>query len=305
MELYDILPRKLKEENVRLEEIEEIRLRVGQPLELVYADKKVKKIFVVDKSQIYELLNYASGYSLYAYEDELKRGFLTAKGGHRIGVVGKVTSSGMDDISGLNIRVAKEQKGCSKDVIPYIRKCEKTHNSIYNTLIISSPGDGKTTLLRDCIRELSYGSKEHPGIKVGVVDERSEIGATFNGMVQNDLGPRTDVLDQCSKKKGMEFLLRSMSPEVIAVDEIAINDCESLKEIFHCGIRVLGTIHAGSIKEVMEKEWDKRKIAFERYILIVRDLEGRRNISVYNHEFEMLRGDCHASFECNVHGQVV
>ena len=78
--------------------------------------------------------------------------------------------------------------------------------------------------------------------------------------------------------------------EVIAVDEIAINDCESLKEIFHCGIRVLGTIHAGSIKEVMEKEWDKRKLAFERYILIVRDLEGRRNISVYNHEFEMLRG---------------
>ena len=156
----------------------------------------------------------------------------------------------LSDISGLNIRIAHEVKGCAMGLLPYIRQGD----SIYNTLIFAPPGVGKTTYLRDLIRILSGGEDHRRGLKVGVVDERSEIAACHKGVAQNDLGPRTDVLDNCPKEIGMHMLLRSMSPEVIAVDELGKEaDFLAVQSAMRAGVRIIGTIHAQARAELYEK----------------------------------------------------
>lgn len=238
---------------------EEIRLRVGQPLEIRYADEKSRTVGKMDREQLKEMLNYLSGYSVYAIEEELRQGFFTIEGGHRIGVSGRTSyrkkgrwneMNLMSDISGLNIRIAHERKGCAKEIVPWLYSGQ----SIFPTLFYAPPGVGKTTYLRDCIRLLSLGNKEHRGLKIGVVDERSEIAACHRGVPQNDLGPRVDVLDNCPKEQGMRMLLRSMSPEVIAVDELGTEgDFEAVAESAKCGVAVIGTVHAGTTEEVIER----------------------------------------------------
>ncbi|MDD5966758.1 MAG: stage III sporulation protein AA, partial [Blautia sp.] len=229
MKLQNYLPMAFRSriDDRALENAEEIRLRVGQPLEILYADEESRKFDRLDASQLREMLNYLSGYSVYAIEEELRQGFFTVEGGHRVGVSGRTSyqkkgrwneMNPLSDISGLNIRLAHERKGCAKQILPWIRHVR----SIYHTFIFASPGVGKTTYLRDCIRSLSKGDATEKGLKIGVVDERSEIAACHRGVPQNDLGPRTDVLDNCPKEQGMKMLLRSMSPEVIAVDELGL-----------------------------------------------------------------------------------
>ena len=171
---------------------EEIRLRVGQPLEILYADEKEKEIGLLTEAHMREVLNYLSGYSVYALEEELRQGYFTLEGGHRIGVSGRAsyekhgTSSCMkllSCISGLNIRLAHEKKGCASVLIPWLYCGE----NVYHTFFFAPPGVGKTTYLRDCIRLLSKGNHLRAGKKVGVVDERSEIAACYRGIPQNDL----------------------------------------------------------------------------------------------------------------------
>ena len=173
---------------------EEIRLRVGQPLEILYADEKEKEIGLLTEAHMREVLNYLSGYSVYALEEELRQGYFTLEGGHRIGVSGRAsyekhgTSSCMkllSCISGLNIRLAHEKKGCASVLIPWLYCGE----NVYHTFFFAPPGVGKTTYLRDCIRLLSKGNHLRAGKKVGVVDERSEIAACYRGIPQNDLSP--------------------------------------------------------------------------------------------------------------------
>ena len=206
-----------------------------------------------------EMLNYLTGYSLYALEEEMKQGFFTIEGGHRVGLCGHMSyhdggggnrADVLSYISGLNIRIAHEVKGCAMGLLPYIRQGD----SIYNTLIFAPPGVGKTTYLRDLIRILSGGEDHRRGLKVGVVDERSEIAACHKGVAQNDLGPRTDVLDNCPKEIGMHMLLRSMSPEVIAVDELGKEaDFLAVQSAMRAGVRIIGTIHAQARAELYEK----------------------------------------------------
>ena len=224
---------------------EEIRLRVGQPLEILYADEKEKEIGLLTEAHMREVLNYLSGYSVYALEEELRQGYFTLEGGHRIGVSGRAsyekhgTSSCMkllSCISGLNIRLAHEKKGCASVLIPWLYCGE----NVYHTFFFAPPGVGKTTYLRDCIRLLSKGNHLRAGKKVGVVDERSEIAACYRGIPQNDLGPRTDVLDNCPKEHGIHMLLRSMSPQIIAVDELGLpEDFAAVADCARCGVRSL------------------------------------------------------------------
>ena len=238
---------------------EEIRLRVGQPLEILYADEKEKEIGLLTEAHMREVLNYLSGYSVYALEEELRQGYFTLEGGHRIGVSGRAsyekhgTSSSMkllSCISGLNIRLAHEKKGCASVLIPWLYCGE----NVYHTFFFAPPGVGKTTYLRDCIRLLSKGNHLRAGKKVGVVDERSEIAACYRGIPQNDLGPRTDVLDNCPKEHGIHMLLRSMSPQIIAVDELGLpEDFAAVADCARCGVSILGTIHAGSVLEVLHR----------------------------------------------------
>lgn len=253
--------------NLDYDKIYEIRLRVGRPLFYTYdggegflTDHDGK--YVVTREDLKETMEYISGYSLYSYEDEMRQGFLTVQGGHRVGVTGKVILDGneiqgMKYISCINVRLAHEVVGCADQVMPYIRK----KDWVAHTLIVSPPRGGKTTLLRDIIRQLSNGEekKKMPGVTVGVVDERSELAGSYQGVPQNDLGMRTDVLDGCPKAEGMEMLIRSMSPAVVAVDELGRKeDFKAVESVIHSGCKVIATAHGNSIEDVIHQPYFER-----------------------------------------------
>lgn len=278
------------------EGLEEIRVRVGQPLEFCFDSGNCYLLpdIRIHMTDIAEMLNYISNYSLYAYQEELRQGYITIEGGHRIGLAGGAVMeggavTGVRHISFLNVRVAHERRGCGEELLPYLRN----HSGIYHTLIISEPGAGKTTLLRDCIRLLSDGDETHPGMKVCVVDERQEIAASHLGVPQNDLGARTDVLDGCTKDQGMRMLIRSMSPQILAVDELGgRDDFLAVEQAIYSGSHILGTIHAGNVRELCEKQGLKHLIereVFGRYVWIERLPDGRRRMHVYDAHMEKIR----------------
>ena len=281
-------------------EPEEIRLRVGQPVmeqgkgrEYFWSRTKglfqgrAEEGYIWKDTDMKDTLARMSQYSMYALEEEIRGGFFTIRGGHRIGVAGKaVCEKGkvvtIRNICGLNIRVARQKKGCASKAIPWLI----SGRSIYNTLILSPPGLGKTTMLRDCIRLLSEGASGLPGQKVGLVDERSEVAACYFGIPQNDLGCRTDVLDACPKAEGMRLLIRSMSPQILAVDELGSEeDCQAVEEALHCGCRILGTMHLGEIGELRKKaylsQWMEKGF-FERFLFLDIGEGGKRGFSVYD-----------------------
>lgn len=254
--------------------LQEIRLRAKRPLLLKYRGAEyalteageltgdIKRACTVTQKEVDETLEYVSGYSLYAFTEELKQGFLTVPGGHRVGLAGKTVTENdcitcLRYISFVNIRLAHQVRGCADAVLPYLF----ADGRLCSTLIVSPPGCGKTTLLRDIIRQLSDGSPKFAGMTVGVVDERSEIAGCYLGIPQNDVGIRTDVLDCCPKSQGMMMLLRSMAPQVIAVDEIgSCRDWEALEYVRSCGCRLLATMHGDSAEDA--------RGMFERFIVL-------------------------------------
>ena len=262
--------------------IYEIRLRVNAPLIVIYQGKEYfltlegeltreeAKAYHVQTEDLKEMLEYISGYSLYAFEEEIRQGFLTIVGGHRVGIAGKTILDGnkiksLKYISYINLRLSHQIKGCASPILPYIIK----NRQICHTLIISPPRCGKTTLLRDLIRQVSNGNRYMPGVSVGVVDERSEIAGSYQGIPQNDLGIRTDVLDCCPKAEGM---IRSMSPEVVAVDELGdYEDIHAIESVIHCGCKLFATVHGSSIEDIKRKPLLQRLMqekVFERYIVL-------------------------------------
>lgn len=283
---------------------EEIRIRIGQPLQLLNEAGELfwngtdlrespQGAYRATEADLQEMLASMSRHSLYAFEEELREGFLTIQGGHRVGLAGKVVRQEerictIRQISFLNIRIAGEHKGCADKVLPYLRNRQQ----IYNTLIASPPGLGKTTLLRDCIRQISDGDREHPGKRVGLVDERSELAACYLGRPQKDVGMRTDVLDCCPKSQGMLLLLRAMSPQVIGVDELGgAGDYEAVEAVLHCGCRILGTIHAESLEEMERKPYLSRWLKegyFERFLFLERGSKQGRRFCIYNERRERL-----------------
>ena len=263
----------LEQEKLYFDYLQEIRLRVGYPVILLYAGKEKILTAKVTERSIRETLDYVSNFSLYAYENELKQGFITIEGGHRVGMTGQVLIENgrvknLKYISSLNIRVSHEIVGCADRFFPYI-----THNKqMYHTLIISPPRCGKTTLLRDMIRQISDGNEYVQGCTIGVVDERSELAGCYQGIPQNHMGMRTDVLDGCPKADGMLMLIRSMSPQVIAVDEIgAPEEVQAIKYAMHCGCKMIATVHGESIEDIQRKpllEQMIREQCFERYVVL-------------------------------------
>lgn len=275
----------LKRLPVDFEHIQEIRLRTDQPLLILFEGREyfvtgegeltedARQGYCVNKNELMETMEYIGNYSLYAYEEELRQGFLTVRGGHRVGVAGKIVMDGnriqsMKHISFLNVRLAHQKKGCADPVMPYLFQ----DGRLCHTLVISPPRCGKTTLLRDLVRQISDGSPYSKGQTVGVVDERSEIGGSYLGVPQNDVGIRTDVLDCCPKAIGMMMLLRSMSPSVIAVDELGdYNDIHAIEAVLNCGCRLLATVHGSSIEDIRQKPLLQKLVtehAFERYVVL-------------------------------------
>jgi len=233
--------------------LEEIRIRIGHDIVLYASGKEYvlehKNGFIVDNFIMNNIFNSLLNFSAYAYQEELANGYITIEGGHRVGICGRtVLENGrvrtIKDISSINIRRSREIIGVSDPCMSYL---VKGRHQIFNTIIISPPKCGKTTLLRDLIRNFS-----NMGFQIGVCDERSEISGMYNGKPSYDLGNRTDVLDGCPKEKGMIMLIRAMSPDLIATDEIGKkDDCRAIETAVCAGVSLLTTIHGSSYEDLV------------------------------------------------------
>lgn len=236
-----------------LNSLQEIRCRVHKPLFLRCAQgKEIQAIDNVSSKQMRYMVNRISQGSVYAWEEEFRRGYLTLPGGCRVGLTGKaVLEQGqihtLTHINGLNFRIARAVSGAADILMPLLY--EGDH--IRNCLLVSPPGGGKTTMLRDMVRQLSDGVTVlgKPGYTVAVIDERSEIAGCIQGIPQMDVGCRTDVLDGCSKSEGIRMMIRAMAPQIIAVDEIGTEaDVQALEEASESGVAVFATAHGISIE---------------------------------------------------------
>ena len=270
-----------------LENAEEIRLRVNNPL--IISENNCDHFigpngnktsspnngYIVTKGDIRRTLSFLTDNSIYALENEIKNGYITLKGGHRVGFTGKtVLEKGsikiIKNITSLNIRISREILGASDKVIKYI--INPINKRIFNTLIVSPPNCGKTTMLRDIIRQISNGihSIKFKGVNVGVIDERSELANIHDGVSTNNLGIRTDILDSCPKREGVTILLRSMAPHVIATDEIGKDsDVLAIEEAINAGVSIITTVHGASIKEIQQRPVIKEIISKRFFDIII------------------------------------
>ncbi|MGE6229257.1 stage III sporulation protein AA [Paenibacillus chitinolyticus] len=346
--------------------LEEIRVRQDRPLEIVFdrrcafvtreglTDADASRAYRPSREECKSLLELLTRHSFYSFEEELKRGFITIPGGHRVGLAGRVVLEGgsvkhIRDVSSFNIRIARELPGAGKPVLPHL--LDREADTVHHTLLISPPQLGKTTLIRDLARMISSGETAFPaaggeggpggagaspgggsrtgtscgpgltggtggtgissagagpeagsrepaaprpaaqhsprrsaGWKVGIVDERSEIAASERGVPRFDLGPRTDVLDGCPKAEGMMMMIRSMSPEVLIVDEIGRQeDAEAIREALHAGIRIIATAHGRDLGDVLRRPALRELLesgVFGRYVILGRSAAGGRRVQV-------------------------
>ncbi len=242
--------------------IQELRLRANQPLSVVTQGKNLfithRGEFTVSPStghkikseDIETIFMCACQNSVYAYSKELQNGFITLSGGHRMGLAGRIvyennTISTIRDLSALSIRIAGEKKGCCHAILPYIIRDEQ----IRSCAIISPPGGGKTTVLRDIARSISMR-----GYRVCIIDERGEIAGCCHGVARYDLGPSCDVLDGCNKTDGLQWALRCLSPSVMIVDELG-NDTEAQAVLqgISGGVATVFSLHASNMKQAMRR----------------------------------------------------
>ncbi len=268
------LPGKIKSSIEKIpqesrEKIEEIRFRINRPVLIGLKDGEMilgptgiatnkDKAIIVNQKDLQEIIQILSKNSLYAFHEELKQGYITIPGGHRVGIVGETVIengkiSNQKNISGLNFRISREIIGAGKSTASIIFNSKTRW--VENTLLVSPPGAGKTTLLRDLSRTFSDGLMGIEPFKVSMVDERSEIAGSYLGVPQKDVGMRTDVLDGCPKAHGIMLMIRSMSPDLIVTDEIGRDeDILAIKEAINAGVKVLVSAHSDSMNSLLMRK---------------------------------------------------
>jgi len=291
----ELLPQRLRRLALALpehrkERAEELRLRTQRPM-TVLTDEGELSVAAADRdalvtaADLEQMIASLTEYSRYASMETLRRGYLAVRGGFRLGVCGSVVLRdgapyNLKDFSGLALRIVRERIGLAAEVT---EKLFDERGAFLSTLILSPPGGGKTTLLRDAIRCLSLGSEAHPALRVAVIDERSEIAVSCGGCAQTELGPHTDVLDGCPKAIGIPMVLRAMNPQVIAVDEItAAPDIAAICAAAHCGVGLLATIHADGTDELRRKPLYRALLeegVFRRAVVIERKDGARRYLT--------------------------
>lgn len=257
--------------------LEEIRLRTNKPIILKFNGTEKVFDYIVQTEDVLETLRLICENSIYSYQNQICNGYITVKGGHRVGITGSIVMDSnkvinVNYISSLNFRIAKQIIGCSNKILKYV--IDNENNTVFNTLIVSPPGAGKTTILRDLIRKVSSGidTMQFNGLTVGLVDERGEVAAMYKGIPQNDVGIRTDILDNIPKAIGMKMLIRSMAPNVIVADEIgSYEDVETIHYAVCSGIKGIFTAHGGSLEDLSLNPALKSLInshVFERIIFL-------------------------------------
>ncbi len=274
-----LLPYALREsvrklDRTRRASAEELRLRVGRPPAVLLPEGETelgkRPVTARDLDMLLEL---ATGASAHAAGPQLRRGFVTARGGYRVGLCGPVIMRGgeMEGYSALSsaaVRISREIKGAAAPLMPRIVRA----GELMSAVILSPPGWGKTTLLRDVIRAVSDGEGLPTPLRVGLADERGEIAAVSGGEPQMDVGSRTDVLTGCPKAEGVEVLMRSMNPEVVALDEITSpEDIEAVTRAANCGVKLLATAHASCVEDMARRPLYRRILdcgAFDMAVVI-------------------------------------
>ncbi|WP_160112349.1 stage III sporulation protein AA [Salicibibacter kimchii] len=283
-----LVPGRFKE-NIRVAlrsyDLEEIRFRVNRPPELVYRnDAYFMGAETLSTNDAEFIMNQLSQHSLYAFEEELRNGFLTLAGGHRVGLGGEtIVENGMvktlKHVRSFNVRITRQMNGVAGRYLT-----DLFHGQWRNTLIVGPPQSGKTTLLRDIARTASYGQQAKqmtpiPPRKVAIADERSEIAAAFEGVPQHDLGPRTDVLDRCPKAEGMMMLVRAMSPDLLIVDEIGSErDKSALREAMNAGVSVICSAHGRTVEDMEDRallRTSSGRPLFDRLLLLDGNKRGK------------------------------
>jgi stage III sporulation protein AA len=303
MLLLDILPETIAPyfSAVPMQKVYELRLRCGCPLTVAMAGRSfflsqnglsnnVSEAIYVTRSDLEQIVHKACDYSIYALNDQLKNGFITIRGGVRIGICGEVvTENGevrtIKNIQSINIRVPHQVSGCSYQILPYIFG----QNAPYKTLFISPPGMGKTTMLRDVACQLC---DKYSAPNVLVLDERGEIAANWQGENQLDVGAFTDVMTGCTKAFGFENGIRSMRPDVIITDELATqNDIDMVRTAARSGVCVMASVHAKNIEDIRQKPILKEIIneqVFDRYVVLTTKDTAGTVAGIYDRNLRLL-----------------
>ncbi|MEG1593529.1 MAG: stage III sporulation protein AA [Oscillibacter sp.] len=234
---------------------EEFRLRTGRPMTVLLPDGEWETGGIVEAEDLEMLCNLATEFSRYAAAETIREGYLPVRGGFRVGLCGTAVvkdggNTNLKDLSSAVIRIAREMRGIATELAPGLFR----EGRFVSTLILSPPGGGKTTLLRDLVRCISEGAEGQTPCRVALIDERGEVAVMYRGEAQMDVGAHTDVLDGCPKALGIPMVLRAMNPQIIAVDEITRRaDLEAISMANGCGVGLLATIHAENIAELLEK----------------------------------------------------
>ena len=248
----------------RLADAEELRLRIGGVTSIYRRGREELLKYAPSADELERIMRCLAQHSVFAYMEELKQGFFSIEGGVRVGVGGRAVCEGggithICDFTSLNLRFPRQVKGIGRAVLPFITR----QGGILSTLIVSPPQMGKTTLLRDIVRQISDDA-----LKCAVIDERCELFAA-GGF---DVGRRTDVLRACPKAAGMYMALRSLSPQVIATDEVGgEGELAAITDAANAGVKVLATAHGGSIEELIKRPFFKELLrtgTIERFIML-------------------------------------
>ena len=292
-----VLPEPLRTHALQLDKehmtrAEEVRLRSGRVPTVVLpeGERELPGAEKVTVEQLERLVEIASRWSVHTVLEQLCDGYLTVEGGHRLGLCGRVVCQGgmvqnLCHLSGANLRIARQIYGTAQPVVHQLWQ----EGQLENTLILAPPGAGKTTLLRDLIRCISEGECWN-ALRVAVADERGELAAVWQGSAQMELGRRTDVLTGCTKAVGIPMLLRGMNPQVIAVDEITVQeDICAMEQAVGCGVALLATAHGNGMEDLRRRTLYRQMMdkGIFRKVITIRVTRGERRLTVTSVEEEI------------------